>query len=384
MPDDYLDICPIGKSQGRFHAAEPVNASSTASRRPHVRAYLEYMYPGLANTFDRRWKVASETICRSYHFKRVKKVQAPVFDFLVDHEVWETFFDEIKSKTSGESQFDMPQWPFKMTSEMMQDSQPSSHEYTEYLEGFTRRKRKQAKRESLLSDISPKAARFNAYSSSVPQIPLAALNPAPGSSSNDAVAPASQPPSTVSHGINTEKLSTAMPPDLSQYQQRLWLWKLAGGNSLFFTRPIIGPFRMKVPPHVSFDTRITGPDLLDCAEIKSSLLPRSCHLKVEIIMVDSNDERPAVVLTLGFNKGYGEKVYDRVELLRFWSGMTDWLYRVYDGVSLSLYRHLHDSLLSRNGNVGGVSEGVSLLYAKHTEVCGYEDQFNMEGLSEED
>ncbi|KAG9497498.1 hypothetical protein J7337_010359 [Fusarium musae] len=291
--------------------------------------------------------------------------------------------DEIKSKMAGKSQFNIPQWPFKMTSEMMQDSHPSSHEYTEYLEGFTRRKRKQAKRESLLSDISPKAARSNA-TSSVPQIPLPALKPALGASSNDAVAPVSQPPSTVSHEINAEKLSTAMPPDLSEYQQRLWFWKLAGGNSLFFTRPIIGPFRMKVPPHVSFDTRISGPDLLDCAEIKSSLLPRSCRLKAEIIMVDSNDDKPGVVLTLGFNKGYGEKVYDRVELLRFWGGMTDWLHRVYDGASLSLYRHLHDSLLSRNGNVRVVSDGVSLLHAKHTEVCGFRDQLNMEGLSEED
>ncbi|KAF5580053.1 uncharacterized protein FSUBG_13492 [Fusarium subglutinans] len=321
MSDDYLDFCPI------------------ASRRPHVRAYLEYIYPDLADTLDWKWRVASQEICQTYFFKNVEKVQAPVFDFLVDHEVWEMFFGEIKSEMTGKPLARIPQWPFQMTTEMIVA-------------------RKTAKRESLISDISASTALSNASSSFVPQVPLPASKPSPDASSNDAVASVTQPPSIVPREINIETLSTSMPPDLSKYQQRLWFWKLTGGNSLSFRSPIIGPFQMQVPPHVSFDNCVTGPDLQHSQKIKSALLPRGCCLKTEIIMVHDNDEKPGVVLTLEFAEGYGGKVYDRVELLRFWGGMTDWLSKVYDGASLSLYSHLLDSLVSRNGNISAVSKGL--------------------------
>ncbi|RBQ69710.1 hypothetical protein FVER14953_07624 [Fusarium verticillioides] len=364
MPDDYLDFCPIGKSHGRFRVAEPVNASSTASRRPHVRAYLEYMYPDLANTLDEKWKAASATICRSYHWKNAIKVQASVFDFLVDHEVWETFFDEIKSKNAGKSLDKIPQWPFKMTSEMMQSTHPSSREYTEHLKTFTCLMRKHAKRESLLSDISPKAARLNASSSSVPKIPLPALNLAPGAWSNDAVAPVMQPPSTVPHEINAETLAASLPPNLSENQQRQWFWELVAGNNTF-RPPIIGPFQMKLPAHIPLNTCVTGPDL---QRIKSALLPRGSTLKVEISTREESDDGLSAILTLGFAKGYGGKVYDRVELLRFWDCMTDWLSMVYDGAATPLYDHLLKSLVSRSGIVSRVSKGLEGLYAKHREM----------------
>ncbi|KAF5687924.1 hypothetical protein FDENT_5214 [Fusarium denticulatum] len=289
MSDDYLDFRPIGKRQGRFHLAEPVNASSTASRRPHVRAYLEYMYPDLGYTLAGKWESANREICRTYYFKNVNKVPAPVFDFLVDHDVWETFFDEIKSKMAGKSLFKIPKWPFKMTSEMMQNDQPSSREYTEYLKDFMRHKRKQAKRESWVSDISANAARSDPSSSSVPQVPLPALNP---------TLSVSQPPSTLPHEINVETLATSLPPHLSEHQQRQWFWELVGGNSTF-RLPIIGPFQMKLPPHILLNTCVTGPDL---QRIKSALLPRGSTLKVEISTEDESDDGLSVVLTLGFAK----------------------------------------------------------------------------------
>lgn len=91
MSDDYLNFRPIGKRQGRFHVAKPVRISSTTSRRPHVRAYLEYMYPDLAQTLDRRWEAARRTICRKYFLKGAENVDAPLFDFLVDREVWDVY-----------------------------------------------------------------------------------------------------------------------------------------------------------------------------------------------------------------------------------------------------------------------------------------------------
>ncbi|KAG5802236.1 hypothetical protein H9Q74_013102 [Fusarium xylarioides] len=364
MSDDYLDFRPIGKRQGRFHVAEPVNASSTASRRPHVRAYLEYMYPDLGHTLNREWEAANQEICRTYYFKDAKKVQAPVFDFLVDHEVWETFFCGIKSKMAGKSLVKIPKWPFRMTSEMMKNSHPSSREYTEYLNGFMRQRRKEAKREALISDIRANAARSNASSSSVPQVPLPALNPTPDVSSNDASASVSQPPSTVPHEINAETLATSLPANLSEHPQRQWFWELVGGNSTF-RPPIIGPFQMKLPAHIPLNASVTGPDL---QRIKSALLPRGSSLMVEISTEEESDDGLSVVLTLGFAKGYGGKVYDRVELLRFWDCMTDWLSMVYDGPAVPLYGHLLKSLVSRNGIVTTVSEGLNDLYAKHREM----------------
>ncbi|KAG5791600.1 hypothetical protein H9Q69_009359 [Fusarium xylarioides] len=355
MSDNYLDFRPIGKRQGRFHVSGPVNASSTASRHPHVRAYLEYMYPDLGHTLNRKWEAANREICRTYYYKDAKRVPAPVFDFLVDHEVWETFFGEVKSKMAGKSLVKIPQWPFKMTSEMMQNNQPSSREYTEHLKWFMRHKRKEAKRESLLSDISANAARSNASSSSVPQVPLPALNPTPS---------VSQPPSTVPREINAETLATSLPPNLSEHPQRQWFWELVGGNSTF-RPPIIGPFQMKLPAHIPLNTCVTGPDL---QRIKSALLPRGSSLKVEISTEDKSDDGLSVMLTLGFAKGYGGKVYDRVELLRFWGCMTDWLSMVYDGPAMPLYGHLLKSLVSRNGIVTTVSEGLNDLYAKHREI----------------
>ncbi|KAF5708023.1 hypothetical protein FMUND_10796 [Fusarium mundagurra] len=329
MSDDYLDFRPI------------------ASRRPHVRAYLEYMYPDLGHTLDWRWKVANGKICLEYYFKHAKKVQAPVFDFLVDHEVWETFFDKIKSKMAGKSAVKIPQWPFKMTSEMMQDSQPSSREYSEYLKGFTGLKRKRAKRESLLSDISANADRSNASSSSVPQVSLPALNLTPDASSNDATASVSQAPSTVPPEINPNALTVSLPQGSSAQQRGEYFWKLAGGDNTF-RPPIIGPFQMKLPEFAPLNSFVTGPDFEDLKRITTDFLPRGLSLKVEITSNEGKDTEFHEVLTLGLAKGCGDKAYDRAELLRFWGYMTEWLSTVYHGAPTTLREHLHKAILSPN------------------------------------
>ncbi|KAF4432168.1 hypothetical protein FACUT_8434 [Fusarium acutatum] len=366
MSDDYLDFRPIGKREGRFHVAEPVNVSSTSSRRPHVRAYLEYMYPELGHTLDKRWETACRVICGTYYTKKAEKVHAPPFDFLVDREVWEEYFADIKSQMAHESLVKTPRWPFRIPPEMMQNSNPSSPEYTEYRNNRIRYKHKQATRESWMSEINANAVNPRDSTSSVPQVPLPALNANIEISSTGAVASVSQSLSTVPREINAKTLTTSLPPNLSEKKQLQWFWELAGGDTTF-KPPIIGPFQMKLPEHALFNTCVAGQDLQQVEGNQDVPHPAS-------------DDQLDVVLTLGFAKGCGGKLCDRVELLRFWGCMTDWLSSVYDGAALSLYNHLLDSLVSRNGNVSAVSEGLDHLSAKHRELCGNGGQVGIEAL----
>ncbi|KAF5979042.1 hypothetical protein FBULB1_5888 [Fusarium bulbicola] len=138
MPDDYLDFRPIGQRQGRLHVAEPVNVSSTASRRPHVRAYREYMCPSLASTLDNRWEVTSGVVCGTHAAKGIIKIQAPLFEFLVDREFWESYFIDIQTEAMHESLVKTPRWPFSATQQMMQHKHPSSRQCAEYLENVKR------------------------------------------------------------------------------------------------------------------------------------------------------------------------------------------------------------------------------------------------------
>ncbi|KAF5631480.1 uncharacterized protein FTJAE_7883 [Fusarium tjaetaba] len=301
--------------------------------------YLDLSPIDWANTLDWRWETACRELCEEYHAKQTKKVQAPVFDFLVDREVWETFFSDIKDKMAPQSLLKIPPWPFRITPQMTQDSQPSSPEYIKYQRDRMRMKRKRAKRESWISDISLEAAPSDASSSSVPQVPLPALNPTSDASSNDAGASVSQAPSTVPPEINLKVLTSSLPRGSSAHSLRQGLWKLAGGDDTF-RPPITGPFQMKLPDLAPLNWFVTGANFEDLAKITRDFLPRGLALKVEITSNDSKDTEFHEVLTLGFAKGCGDKAYDWAELLRFWGYMTEWLSTVYHGASTTLRQHL--------------------------------------------
>ncbi|KAJ4166137.1 hypothetical protein NW765_007364 [Fusarium oxysporum] len=354
MSDDYLDFRPIGKRRGRFHVAESVNISLTASRRPHVRAYLEYMFPDLRHTLDKRCTTASRTVCHTYVAEGVEKIYAPLFPHLVL---------DIKSQTARQSLFKTPRWPFRITPQMMQDSHPSSCEYAESRNNLKREKRKTAMRETKRSGIGVSAARPSDSSSSVPQVPLPTLNPSTEMPSNGAVSSVSQSPSTVSPAINAETPTCSLPRGSSEHHQRQWFRELADGDSSLIP-PIIGRFQMKLPQHVPFNTCVTGSDLGDLKQIKSAFLSQGPTLKVEITTKDEKDAQFDVVLTLGFAKEFGEKLYDRVELLRFWGCMTDWLSRV--------------------RNVSAVSEGLDHLYVKYRELCVNGHEVDTAALDKQD
>ncbi|EWZ00352.1 hypothetical protein FOYG_00234 [Fusarium oxysporum NRRL 32931] len=100
----------------------------------------------------------------------------------------------------------------------------------------------------------------------------------------------------------------------------------------------------------------------DWWRIKSDFLPRGLALTVELSMKDDKDADFDQVLTLEFTEDCGNKLYDRIELLRFWGYMRERLSNVYDGESRTLCYHLFDSVVSGNGNVRPVSEGLDHLY----------------------
>ncbi|KAF5681716.1 hypothetical protein FCIRC_5442 [Fusarium circinatum] len=326
MSDDYLDFRPI------------------ASRRPHVRAYLKYMYPDLGPSLDKRWAAATLAVCRTHTSKGAENVHAPLFDFLVDRAVWDDYFFEIKY------------------------SHPSSREYAEYVKNVRREKRKTAKRRAMISNISAKAVPSNGSSSSVPQVPLPTPNPTTHTASNGAVDSLSQSPSTGPPGINPEALTRSPPRGSSELQQRQDLWELAGGGSTF-RPPIIGPFQMKLPEFAPLNSVVTGPDSEDLKRITKDFLPRVLALKIEITANYSRDADFNEVLTMMFANGCGDKTYDRVELVRFWGYMTEWLSKVYHGEPTILREHLFDAVMSSNRKLEPVSANLDDLYFTHSRLC---------------
>ncbi|KAF5547754.1 hypothetical protein FMEXI_5080 [Fusarium mexicanum] len=348
MSDDYLDFRPI------------------ASRRPHVRAYLKYMYPDLGPSLDKRWAAATLAVCRTYTSKGAENVHAPLFDFLVDRAVWDDYFFEIKCQ--HESLVKTPRWPFRITPEMMQDNHPSSREYAEYVKNVRREKRKTARRGAMRSDISAKAVPSNGSSSSVPQVPLPTPNPTTYTASNGAVDSLSQSPSTGPPEINPEALTRSPPRGSSEQKQRQDLWELAGGETTF-RPPIIGPFQMKLPEFAPLNSFVTGPDFEDLKRITKDFLPRVLALKIEITTNYNRDVDFNEVLTLMFANGCGDKTYDRVELVRFWGYMTEWLSKVYHGEPTILREHLFDAVMSSNRKLEPVSANLDDLYFMHSRLC---------------
>ncbi|KAF5639217.1 hypothetical protein F52700_4069 [Fusarium sp. NRRL 52700] len=226
----------------------------------------------------------------------------------------------------------------------MQDSHPSSHESAQ----------------GSSASCSTKSTRQK----SRPSLTLTIQSPHPVTQVE-----ASDPPSARPLEITAETLSHPLPPFLSELQQRQWFWERVGGERTF-RAPIIGPFQMKLPPFVPFNSFVTSPDFDDLKEITKELLPRGLALKLEITKTDSRLADFDEVLTLGFANGYGDKFYDQVELVKFWGYMTEWLSTVYHGEPTTLCEHLQDAVVSANRNLEPVSANLDDLYSIHRRLSG--------------
>ncbi|KAF5578519.1 hypothetical protein FPCIR_11560 [Fusarium pseudocircinatum] len=204
------------------------------------------------------------------------------------------------------------------------------------------------------------------------QEPRLSLTPTTEPSHPGIAVEASEPPSLRPLEITVETLSRPLPLVLSEHQQRQWLWERVGGERTF-RAPIIGPFQMKLPPFAPFNSFVTGPDFDDLKEITNELLPRGLALTLEITKTNSRHEDFDEVLTLWFAKDCGDKIYDQVELVRFWGYMTEWLSTVYHGEPATLCDHLGEAVVSANRNLEPVSANLDDLYSSHRRLSGSED-----------
>ncbi|QGI67710.1 uncharacterized protein FFB20_05666 [Fusarium fujikuroi] len=330
------------------------------------------MFPDLGHTLDKRWAAASRDVCRANFAKGITKIQAPLFNFLVDREVWEDYFTDIKSQAAHESLVKTPRWPFRITPEMMQDSHPSSREYAVYLNNSKREKRKTDTREARIPEISSNIVYSRESSFDVPQVPLPTLDPDTEVLSAGTLDSVEQSSSTAPSEIDAKTLMSSLPRNSSEQQRRQDLWKLADGESTF-KPPIIDPFQMKLPKFAPLSSFVTGSDFEDLKIIATDFLPRGLTLKVEATTNDSKDADFDEVLTLGFAKGCGDKLYDRVELVRFWSYMTEWLSKVYHGESTTLCEHFLEAVMSPNRKLEPVSAKLDDLHSMHRRLCGNEE-----------
>lgn len=270
------------------------------------------------------------------------------------------------------SQVKTPRWPFRITPEIMQNGHPSSPEYTEYRNNRIRYERKQATRDSSVSEINANPFNPRESSSSVPQVPLPTLGPDTEVSSAGTLDSVEQPSSTAPSEIDAKRLMSSLPRSSSEQLQRQDLWELAQGESTFKS-PIIGAFQMKLPKFAPLSSFVTGSDFEDLKRIATDFLPRSLTLKVEATTNDSKDADLDEVLTLGFAKGCGDKLYDRVELVRFWDYMTEWLSKVYHGEPTTLCEHFLEAVMSPNRKLEPVSANLDDLYSIHRRLCGDEE-----------
>ncbi|KAF4947790.1 hypothetical protein FSARC_13885 [Fusarium sarcochroum] len=334
----YKDFAPFGASSGRFQLAdEPVDFTKTASRRPHVQAYVAYMIQSSEMAIHQRWKKCEEKACEDCRKKNTAEVAEPWFEFMVDKMAFNYSF-QAKRKANVE----VPEWPWPNAQheDLVSPGAKKSAVYARYLT--------MKKREELKAAIAREEAAKTAPAVD-PNAMTGLTGPAVDGQSNpsqlNAQAPAFSPASTgvLPSGeqgarntqglqdsiyadpkivINAETLTKALPTGGSAKQRREIVWKEYVGK-MSFIRPVAYAFEMEI------DQIIPSSHFLSEQELRAS---NSLLTATRVFFVHKTRR-----LIADFGQGFTPAhLGARLELLHLWNAMLEWSVQVYRKVPLKL------------------------------------------------
>ncbi|KAH6991356.1 hypothetical protein BKA56DRAFT_667834 [Ilyonectria sp. MPI-CAGE-AT-0026] len=108
-PKTYADFPPVGESGKKFPVSPgDVDPTNVGSRRKHMRAFFNYMLPGVEERiYDEMRQDSVKSTCVSLNNARVEAVGTPCFEFLVDRGFWNYWF--LQAKRNG---YPTPDWPW--------------------------------------------------------------------------------------------------------------------------------------------------------------------------------------------------------------------------------------------------------------------------------
>ncbi|KAH6952857.1 hypothetical protein DER45DRAFT_634425 [Fusarium avenaceum] len=298
----YKEFKSLGEGvTGRFPLAdEPVNPAQVSSRRPHIKAFLTYMLPGVEENFDRWWEEATEFVAASYEKQGIKAVPTETFDHRVDKEAFNIFFEAIQSV---HELYYAPDWPWSISDVEAADdgALAPSKLYQDYI----RKKKIMATKAEKGSGQDPMEGVTTGEETAIP-------SPAASGSTRGLAE------------VSVETLKGKMKREKSLKESVETLWKqYRGANAII--GPVVAPFTLKLEAFIH-DAMVHESDLPKLNE-----LLWCCKVVYR---------RAESLLLVQFTAGNGPSPERScVEFLKTWSTIKSWLNEVCNMIPITLYEY---------------------------------------------